>query len=81
MGSSGIRKLLHSGHDFVNSQRIGVTQRPTAEWSKSSAHNHGKINVRWIGDDLFFEAAGGFVEHEQDHALLKDITCCVLRVA
>src|SRR4051812_17326915 len=46
IGCSCIRKLFHRIDGFRDAERIGITQWPTPEWSKTGAHYHGKIDIR-----------------------------------
>src|SRR6266850_7646146 len=71
IGCSRIRKFFHRIYGFRDAQRIGITQWPTPEWSKTGTHYHGKIDICSLGDDLLLQATGGFVDHKKNHSFLQ----------
>src|SRR5438552_586622 len=65
---AGFDEGIHLFDEIGCAESVGVTQRAAAERSEAGAHDHGEINVFRFGDDSFFKAASGFVDHQEDHA-------------
>ena len=47
---------------------IGVSEKSAAERRKPGSHDHGKIELSRISDDIFFETARGFRDHRMNQA-------------
>src|SRR5258708_7828396 len=71
MRRSGSDEMAHRSHEPGCANGVGVAQRPASERRESGAHDHGKIYVRRVGDNLFLQTVRSFVDHEENHALLK----------
>ncbi len=49
---------------------VRVSQRPPAEWGKSSAKNHGEIDIIRRGHQFLFQAAGRLLRSENDRGVI-----------
>src|SRR5262245_10233420 len=56
-------ETFHLQHQMPNSQVIGKPQGAAPERSKTSPHDHPKIDISRFVDDAFLQAAGRFVKH------------------
>src|ERR1700682_2328903 len=71
MARASGNKTVHGPNHGRYSKAVGVAERSAAKWSETGAHDHGEIDVLGFGDDLLFEATGGLVNHQKDHAGLE----------
>src|SRR5262249_48137088 len=74
-------KTLEFAHKLGRSKGVGISERSTTERGETGAHDHGEIHVGGIGAAMRFEAAGRFVEHEEDHAGLQKAPLRQFRLA
>src|SRR3954465_13639294 len=60
-----VQRLHHPGQTLA----IGFAQEAAAEGREAEAEDDSDVDVRGVGDDPLFHAAGGLVEHLQPAAL------------
>src|SRR4029077_586536 len=57
--------------DIRNATAASIVKRTTAMRRPTSAQNHGQVDHVRVGYQVFTEAGGSFVDHEQHHALTR----------
>src|SRR5258708_34519192 len=67
-------EFVHLGDDGFDADTIGEAERAATEWCKASAHDHAEIDILGRSNDAFFEATGGFIDHEINHAVAQGFT-------
>src|SRR3990167_330736 len=55
-------------HDGGSTETISILEQPPAKRRKPCPEDHPGIDGVWLFDDFFFQAAGGFIYHDINHA-------------